>query len=240
MVIACLILVMTDVQAADNQEYRYMDNLALQAGTDKSSSFHNYTEVYSQLFSSLKDKPIKFLEIGIYKGDSVKLWEKYFPKAELHFIDIEPNYIQYTSSRAHYHFLDQANSKAVKSFAKAVGGEFDVIIDDGGHQMKQQMVSFQALFPYLKSGGLYVIEDLHTSYWKHFGGFGDTKNPVAGPGTTIHFLKNLVEDLNYAGAVTECADDHKVPSTLRINLNYYQENIHSITFFRSLCIIQKK
>lgn len=229
-----------DQEGISKKEYLYMDALALEAGTDKSSAFHNYTEVYSQFFSPFKNTPIKFLEIGIYKGDSVKLWEQYFPNAELHFIDISDKMIRYYSSRAHYHFLSQSDPKALARFGKMVGGDFDLIIDDGGHTMSQQIISFKNLFPLLKSGGLYIIEDLHTSYWTTYGGNGDQLNPKAGQGTAVEFLKNLVEDLNYVGAVTSCADFDKAPQNLIQGLNYYQSYIYSIQFFSSVCIIKKR
>ena len=101
----------------------------LETGTDKSSAFHNYTRIYSKYLSKFKAAPIKFLEIGIYYGNSVKLWERYFPNADLHFIDIDPNQIHYHSIRSHYHFVDQANKKALSNFVIGEGGDFDVIID---------------------------------------------------------------------------------------------------------------
>lgn len=223
-----------------NEEYNHMDRIALKAGTDKSSNFHNYTEVYSQYFAELRNKPITFLEIGIYKGHSVMLWEKYFPHAELHFIDISDTLIEYYTPRAQYHFIDQADIPALQKFAKDIKGGFDIIIDDGGHLMSQQINSFKALFPYLKSGGLYIVEDLHTSYWQHFGGQGDTIHPQAGPGTAIEFLTRLVDDLNYTGAATTCADWKKTPSDMMSQLNDFQKNIYSIQFYKSLCIIKKR
>jgi len=217
-----------------------MDTLALEAGTDKSSAFHNYTKVYSQYFAPIKSDPIKFLEIGIYKGDSVKMWEAYLPNAELHFIDITGALIEYQSTRSYYHFLDQSDAKALELFGHRVGGNYDVIIDDGGHTMTQQLTSFHWLFPLVKSGGLYIIEDLHTSYWKTYGGKGNLNHPQAGAGTAVEFLKNLVEHVNYVGAATACADSDKVPPALMQRLNYYQSQIESIHFYSSVCIIRKK
>ena len=237
--VATFVILSSAFLCADD-EYQYMDRLALVAGTDKGSSFHNYTEIYSKYFASLKDKPIKFLEIGIYKGNSVKLWESYFSQAELHFVDITPGYIQYFSTRSHYHFVDQANKQEMINFAQSVGGNFDIIVDDGGHTMQMQMNSFHALFPYVKSGGMYIIEDLHTSYWKIYGGNGTFAQPRAGKGTTIQFLQGLVDEMNYTGAVTQCADRNKVSPELQRNLNIYQDQIFSIHFYQSVCIIIKK
>jgi hypothetical protein len=222
------------------EEYQYLDGLALEAGTDISSAFHNYTRVYSQFFSDLKEAPIKFLEIGIHQGAAVKLWENYFTKASLYFIEEKPDGIKYFSERSKYYYIDQSDSLALRNFLKGLRENFDVIIDDGGHRMHQQIMSFKTLFPYLKKGGLYVIEDLHTSYWKSFGGKGSPEKPIAGVGTTVDYLKALVDDLNFVGARSQCADHLKAPSNLKKEFNYFQENIDAIHFYGSLCIIIKK
>jgi hypothetical protein len=221
----------------DKAEYEYMDSLAVSAGTDKSSLFHNYTKVYSQYFSKVKDAPIKFLEIGIFKGNSFKFWEKYFTQADLHFIDITNQYIQYYSKRSKYHYMDQSNIRQLREFG-AEHGMFDVILDDGGHTMNQQIASFIALFPFVKSGGLYIIEDLHTSYWHSYNGSGD--NGYAGEGTAVGYLKNLVDHVNYPGAVSECADINKLTEEQKEKMNYLRDNIESIRFYTSVCIIEKK
>ena len=158
-----------ETNSTTQDEYHYLDQMALETGTDKSSRAHNYTEIYAEHFAPLRNQSIKFLEIGIAAGESVRLWENYFPNASLHFIDICRDGIQYYSPRSHYYFLDQADPQALQEFAHLSGGSFDIIIDDGGHFMHQQIISFQTLFPYLQSGGLYIIEDLHTSYWTSHG-----------------------------------------------------------------------
>ncbi len=224
----------------EENNYKQLDSLALAAETDKSSIIHNYTQIYAQYFDKYKNKAIKFCEIGILKGNSVKLWENYFPFAELHFIEIDSSNIQYQSQRSQYHFLDQTDKSALLLFAKNTGGDFDIIIDDGGHHMDQQIISFQSLFPYVKSGGMYIIEDLHTSYWNDWGGNGTQLLPKAGPGTAVYFLQNLVDDLNYTGAVTGLADHRKISSSLKSTLNEYQDKIYSIHFYNSLCIILKR
>lgn len=222
------------------EEYQYMDELAQKSGADKGSQFHDYTRIYSNYFKELKNDNITFLEIGIYKGSSVKLWEAYFPNAELHFIDINPNYVEYHSARSHYHFIDQENIAAMKQFAKDIDKPFDIIIDDGGHTMKQQINSFIALFPHLKSGGMYIIEDLHTSYWKEFGGGGTKSKPKAGAGTTIAYLKEKIDDLNSIGAMSGRANFYALPQSIEKKLNKWQLGIRSMHFYDSVCIIIKR
>jgi hypothetical protein len=223
--------------AYDTDAYKFMDALALSAGTDKSSNHHNYTRIYSQYFSHFKNDPIKFLEIGIFKGNSVKFWEDYFPNAELHFIDVNSMNILYHSMRSHYHFIDQAHAIRLKRFAEKYG-PFDVILDDGGHTMNQQITSFNALFSSIKPGGLYIIEDLHTSHWKTYGGSGNLEE--ANEGTAVGYLKSLVDHVNFPGAASGVADVHKLPEDIKCQMHWLRESIEAIHFYTSLCIIEKK
>jgi len=220
-------------------EYQYLDQLALPCA-DKSSSYHNYTEVYAHYFHPLKDKPLKFLEIGVFQGGSVQLWENYFKHAELHFIDVTLDYLKYFSNRAHYHIVDQSNVQQLERFIQETGGQFDIILDDGGHTMVDQIVSFKTLFPYLNSGGLYIIEDLHTSYWTNFGGGSRNVNLKAGPQTTIQFLKNLIDDVNFVGARTAKASHRQDLSSISGELNLFREQILGLHFYDSVCIIIKR
>lgn len=217
----------------NQDEYRYLDDLALKAGADKASNYHNYTEIYARYFAPLKDKPIKFLEIGIWKGYSVKLWEEYFKNADLYFFDVTFSQIEYYSQRSHYLLANQDNAQDLQNAMAKTGGDFDVIIDDGGHTMNQQIVSFQTLFPYVKKGGMYIIEDLHTSYWREFGGGGKAV-------TTVNYLKSLIDEINFVGVNTRRASHLDVDPAVLKKLNLYREQIESIHFYDSVAIIIKR
>lgn len=227
-------------QESVNATYKKLDKLAVDAGTDKSSLFHNYTKVYAKLFDELQDKPIKFLEIGIYKGSSVKMWEGFFVNGDLHFIDKTNEYLEYYTNKSKFFFLDQASERDLQKFIQEVGGDFDVIIDDGGHTMQQQITSFNVLFPYVKSGGIYVIEDLATSYWKAYGGLGSLERPRASRYSTTEMLKRLIDDLNYYTARKAIAGFDNLEASFKESLTPYQKSIESITFYPNLCILIKR
>lgn len=227
-------------EAQAESAYEYLDRLALEANADKASSYHNYTKVYAKYFDAIKDQPLKFMEIGVYQGASVKLWEAYFPNADLHFIDIDLSRIPFKPARSHLHLADQANPNQLLAVMNETGGEFDVILDDGGHTMNQQITSFKTLFPYLKSGGVYIVEDLHTSYWRSYGGGGDPYQPRSSPQSAIEFLKQLIDDVNYVGARTTRANHDGNLDGIKPSLNIYREQILSITFYDSLCFITKR
>jgi len=130
--------------------------------TDKGAHGHHFTEIYEHIFFPLRNEPIRIFEIGIAEGGSIELWEKYFPKARIYAIDIEDRSIL-NSERVTTGVVDQSRRDQLRRFIEIHGGDFDFILDDGGHQMHQQQTSFGVLFPSVKPGGYYVIEDLHTS-----------------------------------------------------------------------------
>lgn len=221
-----------------------LTELASKFHTDKGAKFHNYTPLYEKYFDPLKNKPLKVLEIGFYRGESAHMLDAYFthPETKLYFIDINQRCYKYTpglSHRCSLHLVNQEDANELLNFASSVNNNFDIIIDDGGHTMTQQIVSFKTLFPLLNKHGIYIIEDLHTSYWASFGSKGSTKTPEASTDSAIRFLQNLIDDLNYCGAKTECADKNKCPQTLKDTFNIYQKDIASLHFYTSLCFIFK-
>lgn len=226
--------------AREKMFYDFDQNDALSAlgmrfETDKSPLCHYYTKIYESYFREHKNKPLKFLEIGIFQGSSVRMWEEYFPKADLHFIDITYDYMRLQPTRASLHLCDQSKKGDLEALIEKIGGEFDVIIDDGGHYMDQQIISFETLFPHLKSGGLYVIEDLHTSYWPKYNG----NKRGRGSKNTMGYLKNLLNDVNLVGSLTGTPNRHH-PYNRPPELTDLQRDILSMTFYDSLCFIVKR
>jgi Methyltransferase domain len=221
-----------------------LDQIALKYKTDKSSLGHNYTEVYAQYFNDLRYQPIRLLEIGFYHGSSAYTFEEYFPKASLYFIDIDPtvfeNFGQQLSNRSQCSTVDQSDSNKLIAWAQNQKEKFTIIIDDGSHKMADQINTFEALFPFVSSNGFYIIEDLHAAYWKEYGSQGSLTAPQANATSSIRFFQALIDDINYVGARTGCADFNKINYTLRNSLNYYQKHIKAIHFYGSLCIIIKR
>jgi hypothetical protein len=111
-------------------------------------------------------------------------------------------------------------------------GPLDVVIDDGSHRWADQIAAFKKLYPYLRPGGYYVIEDLHTSYWEQY---------RSGPQSTVDFLRDLVDELNVHGrsgyGMMKNDPDHEA---LERNLNVHQRTIDSISFYKSLAVVRKK
>lgn len=147
----------------------------------------SYFAAYDFCFRDFKDKEIQLLEIGVSEGGSLAAWQQYFPHARIVGIDRDESCKRFEGGNIRVFIGDQTDVDFLKKVNEAAGG-FDIIIDDGGHTMRQQIVSFNTLFPLLNDNGVYVIEDLHTSYWPEF--YDQRK-------TTIQFLKARIDDLNY-------------------------------------------
>jgi len=153
-----------------------LDSIGIKFETDKASQFsrtyakpHDYLRHLELFFEPLRDKPIKLLEIGVGGGESILTWLEYFPSAHIFGVDLVANtnawntpgqktYERYTFSQG-----DQSSSVFWKSFIAKHGGDWDIIIDDGSHLSADIMGTFNALWPHVKSGGLYEIEDLGTA-----------------------------------------------------------------------------
>jgi len=145
--------------------------LCAQHNTDKCPRHHNYVEVYDKLFPSVRNSTRRILEIGILEGDSLRLWEAYFPSARIFGLDIGPK-PQVNSERITTMVADQGKRKDLLAALERFGRDYDIIIDDGGHSMLQQQLSFAMLFPALRRGGVYIIEDVATSFPQLYPGYG--------------------------------------------------------------------
>lgn len=172
-------------------------------GTDKLWA-HHYDGEYARHFEPLRNRPIKLLEIGIggYNapgrgGESLKVWRDYFPSGIIHGIDIEDKSFL-DGDRLHTHKGSQSDVAFLESIAKSDDPDyqFDIIIDDGSHVQSDILTSFSTLFPLLKAGGIYVIEDLETSYRADHGG---EQCPLRWPEsmTTITLIEGLIDGLHW-------------------------------------------
>lgn len=129
-----------------------LEQLALFHGTDKME--HGYIPFYEKHLPDRQTK-IKILEIGVKQGASARVWLDYFPNAEFHGVDLFIEYkIPFQHPRAHWYVGNQCDWQLLEQLRKE---NFDVIIDDGSHNSRDQMITFFGLF----NGKSYFIEDTH-------------------------------------------------------------------------------
>jgi hypothetical protein len=167
-------------------DYGELTRLADLHQTDKGSRDHQFTRAYELYFHPIRHDVRKVFEIGVLRGASMKMWRDYFPNATIYGADIEPK-TEYDSDRIKTLVADQSRREELQRLIDLHGTGYDVVLDDGGHTMEQQQVSFGYLFPHVKPGGYYVIEDVHTSRsYPHYGVKPDRSN------TTFTMFVNYV------------------------------------------------
>lgn len=193
-----------------------LDEIAVKHGTDKSSAGHFYTRHYETLFEAARYMPLNVLELGVWKGASLRMWREYFPNATITGVDRTDRNITVPNTRII--ICDQD----CDTLPEQLDGPFDIIVDDASHLAAPTIKSFHNLFPHLKAGGTYVIEDLQTSYnGTDYDGHPD---PTTTTATGMQFCKRLADEINHA----------EFPTQYRLGYN-----VSSVKFWPNMCAITK-
>jgi limonene-1,2-epoxide hydrolase len=147
----------------------------------------HYFDIYHRHFEKFRGKPITVVEFGVFQGGSLQMWRDYFgPDARIVGVDINPQCADMADGNTEILIGDQEDRGFLRSLGERLG-RIHVVIDDGGHTMSQQINTFEEMWPRVARGGVYLVEDLHTSYWKKYGG------GYKRPGTFIEYAKNLMD-----------------------------------------------
>jgi len=150
----------------------------------------HYFPVYTRHLERFRERVVNVLEIGVYRGGGLELLSSYLgPQANLVGLDIDEDAVRAVRGRFPVLLGDQADPDVLRKINNDYG-PFDVIIDDGGHTMEQQIVTVETLFPLLNDDGVFIVEDTHTSYWSEFGG------GLHVPGSFVEWTKPRVDDLH--------------------------------------------
>ncbi|TWI80343.1 methyltransferase family protein [Lacibacter cauensis] len=183
----------------------------------------HYFEIYERYFSRYRNKEIVILEIGVANGGSLQMWRSYFgPKAKIYGVDIDPRCKELEEENIEIFIGSQSDRKFLRDL-KSKLPQVDILIDDGGHSMQQQIVTFEELFDIVKPDGVYLCEDLHTSYWLTYGGGYNRR------GTYIEYSKKFIDWLNAW---------HSEQNGLQVN--EFTQTVNAIHYYDSMIIIEKR
>lgn len=184
-------------RAAADLSTKSLTQLAKHFKTDKWGR-HRYTPHYERHLKHLKKESFTLFEIGIggytragQGGASLRMWKSFFPRAQVIGLDIEDKSFV-NEDRIRSVQGSQVDEAVLRRIA-AEAGNLQVVIDDGSHVPEHIVETFRIMFPLLADHGIYVIEDLQTSYWERYGGSTD----LADPSTSMNMIKSLLDGLNY-------------------------------------------
>jgi tetratricopeptide (TPR) repeat protein len=136
-----------------------LDDFGILRGTDKSSLNHDYLRHYERILGHLRHDPITLLEIGVFWGGSLAMWEDFLPSGRIVGVDINPECAQYAGGRREVEIGSQADPAFLDGIGRRLAPH--VIIDDGSHLSDHVILTFRALFRHLRPGGIYIVEDIH-------------------------------------------------------------------------------
>lgn len=183
----------------------------------------HYFDIYHRHFEKFRDKPVTIIEFGVFQGGSLQMWRKYFGRrARIVGVDIDPRCSELTGPGIEIHIGDQSDPEFLRDLARRVGPA-EVVIDDGGHMMHQQLTTLRELWPSVTDGGVFLVEDLHTSYWT------DYEGGYRRPGTFIEYAKTLVDSLH----AWHSRDAHS------FTVDDYTRTIGGMHFYDSVLVLDK-
>jgi len=173
-------------------------------------------------------QPVSLLEIGVQNGGSLQVWKKYLPVgSRIVGIDINPDCARLEpDENTSVHIADGTDQAALDSVLGDL--TFDIIIDDGSHRSDHIISTYAALFPRIKGGGKFIIEDLHASYWSEYGGGFRTET------SAMEFLKGLVDGLN-------CDHFRDTGTTRKAEIDHLRDfgrSVARMTFYDSVAVVE--
>jgi len=205
-----------------------------------SDKWESYLRVYEQWFAPYRAGEIALLEIGVQNGGSVQIWAQYFEYAKsIVGCDINSRCaaLKFEDPRIRL-VVGDVNVTSTRRAIQEHAAQFDIIIDDGSHTSSDIISTFKYFYPWLKPGGLYVVEDLHCSYWRKWGG-GLWK-----PGSAMEFFKDLADVINQESWGVELADQQNI-SRYRTPRRQGKlkpadyKDLECVVFYNSLCLMVK-
>lgn len=184
----------------------------------------HYFEIYHRHLQRYRGKSPVIVEIGVAAGGSLPMWHYYFGRgARVVGIDVDPACRQFADDRTSILIGDQGDRSFLATVRQSVP-HIDILIDDGGHHMHQQIATFEELYPHIDANGVYVCEDTHTSLWPGWGG-GIRKS-----GTFLEYTKTLVDRLH--------AWHSKDPAALAVDA--FTRSTHGLHIYDSVVVLEKR
>lgn len=198
-----------------------------------------YLSEYERIFSQYRHKPLCLLEIGSQNGGGLEILAKYFQQG-CHFVgaDININCAKLVFDDARIRVVvGDATTDKVQEEIQGIVSSFEIIIDDGSHRSSDIVKTFARYFPMLLDGGVFIIEDLHCSYWSEFeGGLFD-------PYSSLAFFRKLTDVINHEfWGIAKHRNSILKGFFSRYEIYIDEEtlqHIHSIEFINSMCVIRK-
>jgi cephalosporin hydroxylase len=202
-----------------------LNDIGLKYQTDKASWHHDFLGFYERFLDEMRQSEVSVMEIGVLHGQSVAMWAEYFANGRVVGLDINPGAKQHETDRVRIEIVDQSKPADLVR-AAATHGPFDLIVDDGSHIWDHQIVTLRTVFPFVKPGGYYILEDIDTSYGLHIPNFKGR-----GEISAAKYLQRIA-DFMVGDAVIDISDERD--AFVRV----YARRLEFIAFSRRTALIR--
>ena len=208
-----------------------LDDLGKSEGTDKSSLYHNYLNKYEFFLRKWKQEDIVLLELGVFQGASLKMWENYFQKATIYGVDSNPECAKYESKNCKVIIGDLGNEDFLDEIGKLSPM---IIVDDASHLWSHQIKAISHLLPMLKSGGAFIMEDIETSFSAY---------------RYMNYNDSIISTYDFCSALSEivCSGEYLQSNNFTKNLFPIKKEIEElamqiemVSFIQGSCIMLKR
>ena len=211
--------------------YTELNQIGHHTGTDKADHIHNYLNKYEFFLSRWKDSVFTLLELGIFRGDSLKMWQEFFPNAKIIGVDINEKCKQFENERTKVVIADLSLEEELQSLASWGAS---VIIDDASHIWSHQIKAICTLFSTLPHGGIYILEDLETSFSAYrFMNFDDS------PVSAYEFCATIAEVITGGEHLQASKKTHSL-ALLQPEIESIASQTEFIGFLKGSCILIRK
>jgi len=207
----------------------------------QSDKWEHYFEIYDDLLDKYYGNDVTYVEIGVQNGGGLEVARKLFSRdSKIIGVDVDPTCLRLKAPHLADEIIigDQSSSETLETIISTTNGSIDVVIDDGSHVQSHMIKSFITLFPYLKDGGVYIIEDTHTNYspehQESFFGIG-----------LYDYFRGIVERLNLAFLDPRSRQAFKIPRVERTDPNFgrgdsFLGQMYRVSFFNSVIAVEKR
>lgn len=183
-----------------------------------------FSYVYEKILTSVKVKSL--FEIGIHKGGSIRLWRELLGSDVLiSALDIKPEACDLVKEVADYVYEGSQTDSVLLTRIANEAGPFDLIIDDGSHQNAHMIKSMELLFEHLRPGGIYIVEDMFTSYWPKYGGGLNYE------GSFVEYLKGSIDNVYSPFLSNKYKKQFRGGDIPEIEHSFLSKSIKSVEFY---------
>ena len=212
---------------SDKGEYYINQYMQPIKRNNKRIDAHGYSKIYEKYFEKIRGDNLNVLELGSFYGNAAGAFYYYFKNSKIFSGDICPDLFRYKSSRLKNFYINTSSEISIDEILIKNKDNFNIIIEDASHTLKDQIISLFLLFRKVLPNGIFVCEELD---------FPETRKDMN--------LKNEYPDLKQVLLAIKSNKDFKSKYIKEEDKKYFLENFKSIEIYKGkineVAIIQKK